>query len=172
MKKLLLIIVGIILASTLLYYYQYQSNAQSTPLLLAKITYNTDAEFEKAWNGSTSVHYYYEQQQTKGSYMISRLTQAQFDRLTVQGLKGEIVDQNPDMSKYMIAYSPQAAPLQSFAELGEAEAIDTRFTLVKAGSEQQHEHHDALMVGGVAIFTYDIAKPLVKPKYKTVRAVN
>lgn len=176
MKKLLLIIFGIILASSLLYYYQYRSSAQSTPLMLAKITYNNDAEFEQAWNGSTSVHYFYEQQATVGSYMISRLTRVQYDRLIAQGFKGEVVDENPNMSLYMVVYSPQVEPgrdpVQSFAQIGEAEALDTRFTLVRADTAAKKLDHDSLIEDSIPVFPYDIEKPLTKPKYKTVRAKN
>ncbi len=161
---------ALLIAGGLLWNFQYRSGATNTAMLLVKVTYNNDVEFEKAFDGSTSVHYFYEQPTSKNSFMISKMTVAQHAKLMAQGFKTEIIEENPDMSKYMVAYSPQAAPVQSFAEIGEAEVLDPRFTLIKAGSADQHLHHDSLMTEDTPIFTYDIAKPLVKPKYKTVRA--
>lgn len=172
MKKILLFIIALIIAGGLLWNFQYRSSATNSTISLVKITYNNDAEFEKAFDGSTSVHYIYEQPTGKNSFMLSLMTTDQHTRLTAQGFKTEVIEENPDMSKYMVAYSPNAAPVQSFAEIGQADALDARFTLVKAGSAAQFADHDALMGDNSAIFTYDIAKPLVKPKYKTVRTTS
>lgn len=170
MKKIVFLLIALIVAGGLLWNFQYRSRATSSIMLLVKVTYNNDAEFENAFDGSTSVHYFYEQPTSANSFMISKMTVVQHTKLLAQGFKTEIIEENPDMTKYMVAYSPQAAPIQSFAEIGEADALDSRFTLVKAGSADQYLHHDSLMSSDTPIFSYDIAKPLTKPPYKTVRA--
>ena len=172
MKKIFLVIIGVFIAGGLLYYFQYKSRAQTAQIMLAKITYTNDAEFETAFDGSTSVHYYYEQPSGTNSYMISKLTTDQYTKLTSRGFTVEKLETNPDMSSYLIVYTPQVVQVDSFAVIGDAKALDTHFTLVKTGSSVQKFGHDALVDDDVAIFTYDIAKPLAKPLYKTVRVKN
>lgn len=165
MKKLLLMLLGLALAITIVFAYQYRSRAAETDILLAKISYTNDAEFEKAFDSSISVHYFYEKPAGEESYMISRLTEQQFEQLVLSGYLVELLDTNPDMSTYMVVYTPQEVAPGSFATLGETDALDDHFTLVKGNVED----HDGLIDPDIAVFVYSLENPLKKPAYKTVR---
>jgi len=169
MKKILLFVLGLSTAAIILFAYQYSSRATSSQLLLAKITYNTDVEFETAFDGSTSVHYFYEQPTTTDSYMISQLTTEQYDKLTSMGFIAQILETAPEMSNYLVVYTPQDVPASSLSVMGTTQELDDHFTLVKTQTEEQSLNHDSLAGPDIAVFVYDIEKPLLKPLYKTVR---
>lgn len=172
MKRLLLIALGLVTALVLLGVFQYTSKARSTQIVLAQITYNTDAEFEIAFDGSTSVHYYYETPTGTKSYMLSRLTMDQYNRLLARGFSAEILENNPRMSDYMIIYTPQVVPKESFVGLVETQNADEHFSLVKKDSGSNSLDYHSLVDPDIATFEYEIEKPLAKPPSKTVRIDN
>lgn len=125
MKKIFLIII------ILFFFFTAKANAQVTRGVLLVTPFKTEADFDILFPQSTRVLAYLEGIRVEEPLFISLSTIIQKENLEKNGFKPRVIDENADLSRYVLLYSQTENQESSLTTIGEPIKILKHFVILR-----------------------------------------
>lgn len=162
MKKLKLLL---ILFALLIVFVQ-RANAQSEPLSIVAVEYQTRDDIDFLFQNSTQVLEYLEGIEITTPTFLSLVTPEQKNAIQSKGYKIRVIEENADIERFVLLYNPQPDQSEKLRPFGEPIAIGSHYTLLKlpVGGEFTHEGE------GARFFDIPFSKIISPPTLRTKTA--
>jgi len=114
--------------------------AQSSNLMLAVTEYESRDDIDFLFENSTQVLEYLEGVDVDRPLFLSLITSNQKELYIKKGFDPEILDENTDISRYVLLYNPRPDQASTLTPYGEPFVISSHYTLLKLVPGQTFTH--------------------------------
>lgn len=164
MKK----IVTLIFIFSLAFVFTKNAMAQVTTGKLAVTVYETREDIDVLFENSLRVLDYLEGEDVEEPIFLSLISEDQLEILKGKGFLPRIIDENTDLSSYVLLYNPREDQAEKLISFGETIAISKHYTFLKLSLGEVFTHD------GEAGAFFDIPFPevIVTPSLRTKTATE